>query len=244
MKFFTESEIELELTQKFVLENLSDLKHLNLGYSHVDFGDAYKISFNQLKCATETTKNIESLAFNFSSYDLNEIKRLFEMFPNIKRLIFEPEDNADNNDVQLLFHISETNIKLETLNISHLDIEDLRTIYFPNLKEFSVKHWNEAVLCPFINRHSKTLEKISIYSAEDINPLVAKEILNCDNMKCVELSTSGTNLSFLGAFLETALNVKRLTLRITYDEIERKMFVFPDDKVFWDEEITFLGTKV
>ena len=157
VNFSTEPPFGIEFIHKFALENIVNLKHLEIGYLGSDEG---QISFSELSPDIQATK-LESLVMKSRSTDMNENRRFFDIMPNLKYLNLDSTFNHDN-DAEILYCISERCPKLETLKVYVLYIVDFdhESIYFPNLKELIVEVECEPDLCIFINRHSQTLEKI------------------------------------------------------------------------------------
>ena len=122
LDFCTEPPFGIEMIHNFVIQNMTNLKHVKLGYSHLPLINC-KFTCKDLTPDMCVAKNIESMDF-ITPCDLNDSKIFFEMLPNLKRLTIEPVlKTLDENIVQLLLHISTLNIKLETLKVTWINYE-------------------------------------------------------------------------------------------------------------------------
>ena len=68
-----------------------NLKHLELGHfenKEDEYYTGYDLTYNELREATQITRSLESLSVFARSTDMNENKRFYHMFPNIKQLKF------------------------------------------------------------------------------------------------------------------------------------------------------------
>jgi len=243
----TEPEFGIDFIHKFALENLINLKHLKFGHSKIE--DGYKgdeLSFIELPSATQITRNMESLGVRARSTDMNENRRFFDMFPNLKHLKF---GDTDSNDIELLHCISERCVNVETLLMPKFgpEYELLATIYFPKLKEFSIHGYYEEGFVPFINRHSQTLERLTLEETDYITHLTTKEILNCPNLNYLKLHLSVPNFSVMGIFDEISCKTRPFTfiLHCRWHHVwATNKFIFPDDKALWDAEIESIQNKI
>jgi hypothetical protein len=220
---------EPDLGIEFVLKNLKKMKYLELSrYYYRD-----KISFNNLTPENHTAKNIESLEFNIMNFNLSEAKEFFNLFLNLKNLSLY-KDFSDN--FELLLHISNTNTKLEILIVNHMT-NDFCHIYFPNLKEFCAKNWvvSDGCLRSFINKHSGTLEKLSLRGNDIYTESVAKEIMNCKKLTSLVIVNFSKHLHHLKWIYDISLRALSFTLTIGFYRVI-ETFKFPDDKAIWDEK--------
>ena len=126
-----------------------NLNHLELEHfenKEDEYYTGYDLTYNELREATQITRSLESLSVFARSTDMNENKRFYDMFPNLKRLKFHLPINKNSE----LFHcINERCINVESLYIRFLNCGS--EIYFPKLKELSVcEFYNEKHLFSFI----------------------------------------------------------------------------------------------
>jgi hypothetical protein len=236
----TEPQFGIEFIHKFALQNIVNLKHLKIGYFESEFygyiGD--KITYNELSEATNITRNLESLEVRARSTDMNENRRFYDMFPNLKCLEL---DGTFSDDIGLLRCISERCVNVEKLILVILKFESQipGPIYFPKLKELSLNgHISDENLSAIINRHSRTLEKIYLEEIDDLTHLTAKEILNCPNLNSLSICFRRPNFSFMGMLDEISSKTKPFTLNVLENS-----FKFPDDKAIWGGEIKKMEKK-
>jgi len=232
--FSTEPQVGIEYIHKFALENIVNLKHLKLGYieSLVDGSYRTGLAYNELPAATEITKNLESLAFDAQSSDMNENRRFYTMFPNLKCLDVDVE-------TELVVAISELCVNVEKFKIYTLDKNIGDKVYFPKLKELHLDTFFDVTnLCDFIRKHSQTLETIQIIGANKLTYLATIEILNCPKLCYLELDFFRIkNISFciIAMLNEISLKTKPFTLLLSGSS---SSFNFPEDKAIWDKEVT------
>jgi len=233
--FFTEPPFGLQMIHKYALENIVNLKHLKMDYT----GDEDETPFNELPTASQITKNLESLLLCRLSMDMNINKSFFDLLPNLKHLHFEGTEDYDD-DCELLNYISERCLKLESLKMSGLYYKIPGIIYFPKLKEINIEICDdEESFCLFINRHSQTLERITINGFDDFTRSIAKAILNCPNLNYLQFDLNKLTIGSLMMIHEILSRNKTFTLILPEENYK---FIFPDDRaifytLFYDKEI-------
>jgi len=230
VNFFTEPPFGLQMIHKYALESIVNLKHLKMDY------DKDEIPFIELPTASQITKNLESLSLCRLSMDMNINKSIFDLLPNLKHLHFEY--TADYDD-ELLNCISERCPKLESLNMFSLN-EEISGIYFPKLKEINIDICHdEESFCLFFNRHSQTLERITINIFEYFTRSFAKAILSCPNLNYLKLNLLELTIGSLMMIHEILSRNKIFTLILPEENYK---FIFPDDNaifytLFYDKKI-------
>ena len=228
--------------QKFVLENMSNLKDLSLDLTikgTLEEEPESHSEMNEPQIATNVTKNIERLSFQGVHRTLDESKQFIDLFPNIKHLQFEAHHEED---FKLLRHVSMTNDKIESLGFLNFDndFEESFSVYFPNLKELSTFNisYEEEAFCAFINRHSKTLEKIIIRDTDEMSFLTVDEIIKCENLQHLSLGISNNDLLSLMDLLHALSHrIKPVTIHLKYHSFSSTTFKIPEDKIYWDGHI-------
>ena len=70
----------------------------------------------------------------------------------------------------------------------------------------------------------------------------AKEIMKCENLKSLKLSTCENSFHFLKLFRDISSRASPFTLTAEV-AFEREIFKFPDDKAIWDEKIKSLSEE-
>jgi len=231
--FFTDPSFGLQMIHKYALENIVNLKHFKMDYYNNP--DNFMIPFNELPIASQITKNLESLELCGLSFDLNINQAIFDLLPNLKHLNFHGTDNSEV-DWELLKCISERCQKLESLKMFLLYDDIPGIIYFPKLKEIIIEICNdEEIFCAFINRHSQTLERITIEDFDDIyfTRSIAKAILSCPNLNYLKLG----ELTFGAIMMINEISSRPKTFTLVLPKLNSK-FIFPDDKaIFYDQQI-------
>ena len=189
-----------------------------------------EIDIDEPRHATNVTKNIESLSYLTELRTLDGNKRFVDKFPKMKHFSIEGFRNS-----QLLRHISETNI-----NIESLDIHDLMSskAYFKNLKELTVYEFRCRTLNKFIMRHSDTLERIhfTYSSPSDFAQSTAIEMMKCKNLKKVKFRCHEDFRPIMKILDEVLPKDKSLEIVLTH-WVNSTTFKLPEDMIFWIEEI-------
>ena len=214
-----------------------NLKHIKFGQTYND--DDLLFPFDDLSLATQVTKNIESVVVNLPENE-DDFKRFFALFPNLKHIIVAEEITI------YPAYLTTVNVNLESLNFgSYCDdpasLND--SSYFPKLKKLSIGELNHNNMCGFINRHSNTLERITIDDCDDLTYETINAILNCAQLKYLELSFDIITVSSIALLTRIALNGRTFTLKLSNSSFTNT-FVFPDDKVVWVEKMKGLQLKV
>jgi hypothetical protein len=220
---------------KFILENLTNIKHLEMPVS--------TLSQNHEDILSQLPQNnhIESIKFFGIFKNLNNTKLVMNIFPNIRHLDLS-QITTHTWFMDFLHHISQRFRNLETLKIPNLFNQKLhQSIYFPKLRTFSVaKIYDESIFNPFIRRHSGTLEDIYIGWTDDnfIKGLTVDEIMNCSNLKHVIISSYSPLVTRMFNKVSSKKNSWILESRIKNNldlDYIPLIFKFPDDKAVWDD---------
>ena len=247
LNFCTDPSFGIKIIHTFVLENLTNLKLIEFGHILNDGDDddnrEHDFPFDELPLATQITKNLNSIDVDLTTSE-NGYKRFFAMFSNLKYLGF----NSDGENYTLFpSSLSEINVNLVSLKLwgygKSSDDRLNAIVYFPNLKELIVDEFSDDDMCDFINQHSNTLEKITFEPCYCLTYQTTKAILNCVNLKYLEISCYKANACFVNMFNEIALRSRPFELKMSYYPY-RKSFIFPEDKAIWNKELGSLQKKI
>lgn len=260
LHFATESAYNIKFIHNYVLENLINLIHLEFAYICVDDSDdedefidendddddiilrELQFLFDEFPYQSRAAKNIESLTVVLAE-DQSNYNLFFAAFPNLKHLAFW----SKSEDVMLYSSsLNSVSAQLESLQLmDHSgDTDELdEHSYFPHLKEIFIGRYWETNLWKFINRHSNTLEKIRFQDCRDLSYLTAKAILNCTQLKYLNVSFDTPNVCMIAMLNEISFRPGPFTLKISFP-FQKYLFIFPDDRVLWNEEIENLNEKL
>jgi len=231
----------IEEIQKYVLENMSNVKDLVLHLSIRDDTEEateWLSEMDEKPQPTHVTKNIERLSYKGPHRTSAESKLILDLFPNIKHLNFE-SDYVE--EFRLLKYVSKANVKLESLaflDFHGVDLKKSYSVYFPNLKNLSTFGiYNEKVFSSFILRHSDTLQSITVEDTDDMTERTANAIMKCENLKFLSLEACKCNLlSTMRLFHEiSSRGIDKPLTFIFKHYSSSETFKFPEDKIFWDE---------
>ncbi|KAL7051212.1 hypothetical protein ACKWTF_004384 [Chironomus riparius] len=125
----------------------------------------------------------------------------------------------------------------------------MESIYFPNLMELSLSKINSELIKNFIQKHNKTLEKISFcWFEHHFMGDVINEIVNCNNLKLLLMHAKESEI--FGIFNRTDLQIIKRTepwsLNIEFlnhTPIVLK-YKFPDDIIYWKDHYLFLNQEI
>lgn len=230
----------VETLQKYIMENMLNLKDLRWEITNND-ENQWITTVDENIPYTQVTKNIERLSYNGPQYDLANCKRFIDLFPNLKHLQFK----SDMSEPELLKYVSQRNIKLESLELLCVYelLENLQ-LHFPNLIElFIFLIIEEEEHSNFISRHSKTLERITIWDIFGMTELTVNAIKSCDNLKYIKLGNAEMSFSNLKFLNEFKYRTKPLTVKIEFLSTVLT-FEFPEDKIFWADKLEDLEKKL
>ncbi|KAL7020254.1 hypothetical protein ACKWTF_011442 [Chironomus riparius] len=237
--------------QKYALENLTELKELDL-FMHV--ADNVEGNYNEPfendepRFPNQITNKLEYLGYRRLHRTLDEDKNFIDKFGNLKILNLQ---TSYDKDCDILNYISITKIGLESLQLDMflLDFIDWPRVYFPNLEKlslndydgdyFHMKSINDEVFSSFIAKHSKTLEEINIRELQ-ISQMTIDALASCKKLSYLELAGTvkwiqgeAMSLPILWSIIKMLkylpYKYSRLTLKIASNT-----FYFPDDMMFWN----------
>jgi hypothetical protein len=224
----------MEQIQKYVLNNLPNLKDLVLDLEFVGYSGepAIEMSMNEPHHATYVTKNIERLGFDRYNRSHEENKRFVDMFPNIKHI--SVESNLDEDLHRLIQYISLTKPALESVNIDLEYYKNQPLIYFPYLKVLIVKQYFDEDLNSFIDRHSTTLEEIEVDCSFGIKKSTIHEINKCENLRKISFHPFEQKylIQIIDALSKHLSINKSLEITFYYYPSSSVTFKLPEDAIF------------
>ncbi|CAG9808564.1 unnamed protein product [Chironomus riparius] len=242
----------IEQMQKYALENLTELKELDL-FMHV--ADNVEGNYNEPfendepRFPNQITNKLEYLGYRRLHRTLDEDKNFIDKFGNLKILNLQ---TSYDKDCDLLNYISITKIGLESLQLDMflLDFIDWPRVYFPNLKKlslndydgdyFHMKSINDEVFSSFIAKHCKTLEEISIRELQ-ISQMTIDALASCKKLSYLELARTvkwiqgeAMSLPILWSIIKMLKYLPHKYSRLTL-KIASNTFYFPGDLMFWNQ---------
>ena len=209
---------------KYVKKNVLNLKELEL--DTVFEGTTERVQILPKKL--DSFDKMERFGYADIFYSLDDNKQLVDMLPKMKHLY---------KAIGLLDYEA-TKQKLESLKIFNFD-SVITSITFSNLKELSVHTFslNNDGFRMFIDRHSKSLEKLSIGNDDGISQSIVDAINSLKNLKHLTIDVSKNDFErIMKIFQEISLRSQPLT--VTFKDYPTMVrFELPGDKIFWGESI-------
>ncbi|KAL7049237.1 hypothetical protein ACKWTF_003635 [Chironomus riparius] len=184
---------------------------------------------------------------NYFKVFISSLARVKQL--DIRDVHFHPEDK-ELSWKKVFEHMSYemTNLEILLLPSEGFDVSILasESIYFPKLSELFMAVINDEEMCQFIQRHSRSLRKVSFkWSDEDFMDNLFDELFGCENLKLIHL---------LAERPTEALSI----FKILYRRIKQDMtwhfglyvrgfgtfnYKFPDDAAFWDHHFSIWKNK-
>ncbi|KAL7051119.1 hypothetical protein ACKWTF_004339 [Chironomus riparius] len=231
MYSFEQSKDAIRAILKYVKKNVLNLNELEL--DTVYNGNTERVQILPKKL--DSFDKLERFGYADIFYSLEDNKQLVDMLPKMKHLSIK---SCFCKAIGLLEYEA-TKQKLESLAIFNFD-KVTTSITFSNLKELSVHTFslNRDGFKMFIDRHSKSLEKLTIGNDDGISPPIVNAISSIENLKHLTIDVSKKDFErIMTTFQDISLRSQPLTVIFKdYPTIVR--FELPEDKIFWGDQIT------